>query len=361
MKVLLLGNARLFSAELAQRGHRVTLDPGDLVDAAVSDAAACAFAPEGVPLIVLGTGTVADWAVKQKRPDAAVVGSPEEVYAALGRLGVGPAESGRVEPEGGFALTYSNKGGVGKTTAAVSIAQVLAECGVKTVVCDFDVGGPDVASYFDLKPERGLESLRERDVFSLLVRVSDRLWVLPGPVAAEAPRFSGEELLAAVSALRREFVVVGDTPPAPWEKEFLHPLFAEADIVFAVVDQSKFSVKETEAYAPTLLAMGVVPERIRIVVNRYTPKLASLREIERAFCAGFRKGVKQLPRIAAAVPEGWEEQVRAGYRGELLNREEWFKAARELVGSITLPVAVPQERRGERRERRGGLLGWLRA
>lgn len=348
MKILLLGDARALANSLAAQGHRITLDPGDGADAVISDAVACGFAPEGIPIFVLGTGTVADWAVKQKRPDAVIVKTLDEVLTGLRKYD-GERDTPADKTGCRFVLTYSNKGGVGKTTAAVSIARVLAECGVKTALCDFDFGGPDVAEYFDLKPERGMESLAEAD----LVQVAENLRVLPGPVGVDVPRFSGEELLEAVERLCREFVVVGDTPPAPWEKEFLHPLFARADVVFAVVDQSKFSVRETESYAPTLLAMGVKPENIRIIVNRYSPKLASLREIERAFCAGFKKGVRALPRVIAAIPEGWEKQVKAGYRGELLHREEWFKAAREVIDIIKMPEL-------KREKKRGGLLSWFR-
>lgn len=358
MRLLILGDAKVLSNSLVLEGHQITMDPGDDVDAVVSDAIACSFAPGGIPLIVLGTGTIVDWTVKQKRPDAEIVKTPEEVLSRLQdkekKKELSLRQSDGSEKK--FILTYSNKGGVGKTTAAVSIAQVLAECGVKTVVCDFDIGGPDVTGYFNLKPDRGLESLDSVDVFSLLIKVTDKLWVLPGPVGGEAVRFSGNELVGAVTALQQEFIVVGDTPPAPWEKEFLHPLFAMAGMVFAIVDQSKFSVKETETYAPTLLAIGVAPERIRIVVNRYTPKLASLREIEQAFCTGFKKGIA-LPKVVAAIPEGWEKQVKAGYKGKLLHREEWLKAAREAVGRISFPEEG-MEKRTEKK--RGGLFAWFR-
>lgn len=354
MKILLLGDARALSNSLALKGHRITLDPGDDVDAVISDAVACGFAPEGIPLIVLGTGTVVDWAVKQKRPDAAIVKTPDEAYDRLMEYN-GQKES--VQPDKTirkFVLTYCNKGGVGKTTAAVSIARTLAECGVKTALCDFDLGGPDVTTYFDLKPEMGIDKLTEVDVEALLLQASENFWVLPGPVGAEIPRFAGDELLGVVERLCRKFVVIGDTPPAPWEKEFLHPLFASADMVCAVVDQSKFSVKETETYAPTLIAMGVRPENIRIVVNRYSPKLGSLREIERAFCTGFKKNVRTLPRVVAVIPEDWEQQVRAGYRGDVLHKEEWLKVAREIAGdAIRLPDSKPEKKRG-------GLFSWFK-
>lgn len=353
MKILLLGDARALANSLAAQGHRITLDPGDGADAVISDAVACGFAPEGMPLIVLGTGTVVDWAVKQKRPDAVIVKTLDEVLTGLRKYD-GERDTPADKTGCRFVLTYSNKGGVGKTTAAVSIARVLAECGVKTVLCDFDLGGPDVTTYFDLKPEMGIDKLTEVDVEALLLQASENFWVLPGPVGAEIPRFAGDELLGVVERLCRKFVVIGDTPPAPWEKEFLHPLFASADMVCAVVDQSKFSVKETETYAPTLLAMGVRPENIRIVVNRYSPKLGSLREIERAFCTGFKKNVRTLPRVVAVIPEGWEQQVKAGYRGDVLHKEEWLKVAREITGdAIRLSDAKPKKKRG-------GLLSWFK-
>lgn len=360
VKVLLLGEARRLASGVAERGFRVTLDPGDKPGAAVSDVAACQFAPDGIPLIVLGTGTVADWAARRKRPDACIVDAPEKALEKLSEL-VKPVSaperravkrSGRV-----FVLTYSNKGGVGKTTAAVSLALTLAEGGVPTVLCDFDLAAPDIASYFDLKPKQGIEKLAEGvGARSLLLGVSGELYVLPGPVGTGISCFTGKELARAVEELLDEFpVVVGDTPPAPWEKEFLHGIFASADLVYAVVDQSKFSVRETETYAPTLLLMGVRPEAIRIIVNRYSPKLAALHEIERAFCSGFKKGARSLPKVVAVIPEGWEEQVRAGYRGSVLHREEWLKLAREVAGLAG--CALEPERK---EHKQGGLLGWLK-
>lgn len=364
MKILLLGDARALSNSLALKGHRVTLDPGDDVDAVISDAVACGFAPEGIPLIVLGTGTVVDWAVKQKRPDAVIVKTTDEVFERLREYGrrdedILPVQEENTLPVragGRFVLTYSNKGGAGKTTAAVSIARTLAECGMKTVICDFDLGGPDIATYFSLKPERGLEALaRGADAVSLLQKAGENLWVLPGLVGIDVPRFTGGDLLDAVEGLRREFrVVVGDTSPGPWEKEYLHPLFAAADLVCAVTDQSKSSMEETKVYAPTLLAMGVGLEKIRLVLVKYNPKLASIREVEQAFCAGFKKNVRTLPRVVAVIPEGWEQQVKAGYRGDILHKEEWFKVAKEIAGdALRLPDEKPEKKRG-------GLFSWFK-
>jgi MinD-like ATPase involved in chromosome partitioning or flagellar assembly len=372
---MLLGKkAAGLAPELAARGFKVTYDPADGVDVVVADVATCRFAPESAPLVVLGTGTPADWAARQARPDAVFVttledairaadtlvpvppldradesgnngasGRPEGKDAAAtdaARPAAAPRAAGALTAVGGeglLVLTYANKGGVGKTTVALGVALALAGGGVPVALCDLDFGGPDVAGFFNLRPGRGAESLPDATAVDLLVKVKENLYVLPGPAGAEMPRLAGEQLAAAVDSLRREFpVVIGDTPPAPWEKAYLHGVFARAGLVYAVVDQSKFSVQETQKYAPVLLAMGVVPQRIRIVVNRFNPKLVSVREIERAFSSGFKKGVKDLPRAAAVIPEGWEEQVKAAYQGRVPPRGEWAALAREVAETAGL-------------------------
>ncbi|MGB9849126.1 MAG: AAA family ATPase [Moorellaceae bacterium] len=381
-------------SKLASLGFRVTYDPADGVDVAVTDVTVCRFAPEGVPLVVLGTGTPADWAARQARPDAVFVASPEEAvraaaslvprlvdggtaeggdhdgYSAPAGRGAATPASNRDSPgtdlsasrhagkRGLLVLTYANKGGVGKTTVAVGLALALADGGVRVALCDLDFGGPDLASFFNLRPERGAERLGSVPAAELLVKVRENLYVLPGPAGTEMPRLNGEQLAVAVDSLRGEFpVVIGDTPPSPWEKAYLHGVFARADLVYAVVDQSKFSVQETQKYAPVLLAMGVTPQRIRIVVNRFSPKLVGVREIERAFVSGFKKGVKDLPKVVAVIPEGWEEQVKASYQGKVPPREEWVALAREIAVAAGADF---QEREEKDNEKGRGIFAWPR-
>ncbi|HHY41188.1 MAG TPA: tyrosine-protein kinase family protein, partial [Syntrophaceticus sp.] len=187
----------------------------------------CEFAPEEVPLIVLGTGTVADWTARQKRPDAKFAKSTEEALKVIEENA--PKQERQAESnKKPFLVTYANKGGVGKTTTAVSITVVLAGSGLKTVICDFNVAAPDIATFFRLKPSYGIEKAFE-DVDSVLIKASDNLWVLPGPTEVMTRQFTGDELLGIVKKLQRKFdVVVGDTPPEPWTKEYMHKVFSHA-------------------------------------------------------------------------------------------------------------------------------------
>jgi cellulose biosynthesis protein BcsQ len=152
------------------------------------------------------------------------------------------------------------------------------------------------------------------------------------------PRFEGGELLMVLDHLKGGFpVVVCDTPPEPWTKRWLYSAFEAVDMALAVVDQSKFSEEETKKYAPTLLMMGVKPEKIRIVVNRFSPKLHTIRVIETMFNAGFKKkcSAGMLPRVGAVIQNNWDASVRGTYNGEITDIDgtdsQWHKLAKEIA------------------------------
>jgi chromosome partitioning protein len=78
---------------------------------------------------------------------------------------------------------YSNKGGVGKTAAAVNLAHEAARSGLRVLLCDLDPQGAS-SFYFRVKPSKKLkESLffRDHDKFRKAIRGSDfdNLDILP--------------------------------------------------------------------------------------------------------------------------------------------------------------------------------------
>ncbi|MGB9886812.1 MAG: P-loop NTPase [Moorellales bacterium] len=271
----------------------------------------------------------------------------------------GSGFEGRMERVAGrrgiLVLTAANKGGVGKTTVAAAVATALARAGVPTVVVDLDFGSPDVAHLFGISGVPGVEALagrplREGVLRDLIVPVRNGPDVLPGPMDRTVPPFKAAEVARLLDALRGMYaVVVGDTPPEFWTKPWLAEAFAMADYVLAVVDQSVQSEQDTRDYAPYLLSMGVTPERIGIVLNRFSPKLHSPKAVERLFCAGFRKDVKELPRVVAVIPHDWEAYVREGYRGAVAGLEDARHAWHTLAEKIAAMAGY-----GYRREPRGG-------
>lgn len=241
-----------------------------------------------------------------------------------------------------LVLTAANKGGVGKTTVAITLAVALARAGIPVALWDLDLGAPDVATFFGIKNVLGIEALPGREirhqvVESLLVNVEENLYVLPGPMDKTLPAFESGEIAGIAQVLLSMFsVVIGDTPPEFWTKGWLEEIFPMADKVLAVVDQSKFSEAETAAYAPCLISMGVSPEKISIILNRFSHKLHNARTVEKYFCSGFKKEVpaRILPKVVATIPENWETYAQKGYKGEVAGLEDAYSQWHNLAGEI---------------------------
>jgi len=265
-------------------------------------------------------------------------------------------KSSAYRSKGILVLSAANKGGVGKTTVAVTLGVALARAGVPTVLVDYDLGAPDVANLLGITGVSGIEALAGRPVKQNIIKdllvQKENLDVLPGPMNKTLPNFKPGQLLEIADVLTEMYpVVIGDTPPEYWTKPWLAELFGRADYVLAVVDQSVLSERDTKSYAPYLLSMGVTPEKIGIVLNRYSPKLHNPRAVEKIFCSGFKKEVKNLPKVVAVIPEDWNAHVLKGYKGEVAGLEDvhsqWHRLAEKIAG-----MAGYGYRQGEKKERK---------
>lgn len=288
-----------------------------------------------------------------------------EVIAGFSRQDV-RLQYGVTCEKGVLVLVAANKGGVGKTTVAITIATALARAGIPVVLWDLDFGGPDIASFFNLESGQGIEALagkpvRRQYLELILTQPEENLYVLPGPMDKTLPSFKPEEIAQMASVLSEMFpVIICDTPPEFWIKPWVADIFSLADKVLAVVDQSKFSEDETATYAPCLIGMGVAPEKISIVLNRFSPKLHSAREVERCFNSGFRKDIpaRSLPRVVATIPENWTTYVQKGYKGEVVGLDDaysqWHRLAADIASMAGYEYRLPE---GDRKKK---LLGFLR-
>jgi len=241
---------------------------------------------------------------------------------------------------GVFVVSTANKGGVGKTTVAVTLAAALSKAGVPVAIMDYDMEGPDVTTMMGIKGVEGIERLTDTpirpNVLQDLIVEKNGLSVLPGPMNKTIPNFKKGQLAKIAEVMTEMYpIVICDTPPGYWTKPWLTEIFNKSDLVLAVVDQSVLSQQETKDFAPYLLSMGVNPEKISIVLNRYSSKLHNPRTVEKQFCAGFKKSVKTRPRVVAVIPEDWTSHVKQGYKGQVTGLNDaysqWHKLAEDIA------------------------------
>jgi len=340
MKILVIGNEEL-TILFKREGFITTNDPVDDIYAVVSTSQNHEMIPEEYPAYILCSGGISDWAARKARPDAVFFNSIEEIKHLLKQTKVEPMPE-KSTKDSLIIATYANKGGVGKTTVANSLALTLAKEGINTVICDFDFGGANLAGFYNLKGVFG--NYFDDNVMGYLTKVKNNLYLLPAPTNVIPNQIKGEHLENTLEQLREHFtVVLCDTCPSPWEKEYMGSVFNETDLVYAVVNQSKFSIEETKIYGPQLLYMGAEIGNIRIILNQYDPKLVSIKEVEKCFNSGFKKGVKKLPSIVAVIPHDWQEANKATYKGNVTNIDVWENVCQEIASKLNITLMAEAE------------------
>ena len=289
----------------------------------------------------------------------------EDDWSAVLSGEIAPDNSFYNRPTGRVIMIASPKGGTGKTTVALNLASRIAmEC--NAVLWDANFGNPNCTVQLGLNVQVGIEGLADLpritpDVVRSYLLQSGQLQVLPGPSA----RFIGKGRVEirsltwwtdVLEALREMFdVVIIDTNP-DWDDASISTMAKLADRIYVVEDQSKFTEIETMRQVPKLAAVGVKPERIGLIINRYTSGgKRSEKDVLASFNGSFRAGTpaRLMPRLIATLGNDWEGYLKAQWSGKAVSTDP--KVARQWQPLVedALPGAGPLGGQPERR----GLFG----
>lgn len=195
-------------------------------------------------------------------------------------------EAGRPVP-GQLVVVLGAHGGIGTTTVALALADLLArDPAHAVVVVDMDEADRALRAALDLPAgittqglsdeSRGWEARTLRDA---LQRAPEGFWVLgQDEDALLQPPLTGEEVPTVLAALRRGFThLVVDVGGA--FNAVAQEVVIQAQQVVLVTAQQLLSLRTTRTRLGQLAALRIPPERIHLLVNRYDRRHETTRAV----------------------------------------------------------------------------------
>ncbi len=211
-------------------------------------------------------------------------------------------------PLGRVIVSFSTKGGVGKSVVSTNVSTALAAAGRRVAIVDADLQFGDVAVLLGVPPHHttvdAAGAIRTADaqlMDSLLATHGPTgLRVLPAPIEpSAADHISPEEMLGIVRIMRTMFdFVVIDMPPH--FDDVVLALLDEADDVLLICSMDIPSIKNLKVGIQTLNLLQLAGDKLKLVLNRANAKVnLDIADVERAI------GVPAQYRIPSdiAVPQ----------------------------------------------------------
>jgi pilus assembly protein CpaE len=192
---------------------------------------------------------------------------------------------------GRVIVSFSTKGGVGKSVVSTNTAAALAAKGNRVVIVDSDLQFGDVAVLLGVPPlHTTIEAAGSIDTADVQLMEGllgthepSGLRVLPAPVEpSAADQISPHQMVGIVALLRSMFdYVVVDLPPH--FDDVVVALLEEADDVLLVASMDIPSIKNLKVGIQTLDLLALAGSKIRLVLNRANAKVnLDIGDVERA-------------------------------------------------------------------------------
>ena len=189
-------------------------------------------------------------------------------------------DTGRRTPPaaGRLFAVYGLKGGQGKTTVAVNLAdRIQARAGEKVLVVDLNLYHGDSAVYLDPSAGyspydviRDMDRMDEQLLLSSLPQHDGRfhLSVVNGEIS-DPDSVGAEEMTAMMQLLKTHFdVVVADLPPDCSERTLA--VLEAATRILLVSQQSVADIKSLQSLVGLFQDLNPDDDRVRVIINRYS-------------------------------------------------------------------------------------------
>jgi pilus assembly protein CpaE len=177
---------------------------------------------------------------------------------------------------GKVLVVFSAKGGCGKTTLSVNLAQSLAKyTNSRVALLDFDLQFGDVAVALQLEPKKTISdainmqaSLDELGINSLMTKKDDNFDILLAPTnPTDIEYISGDLVDNLITSLRASYdYIVVDTAPA--FTDVILKVLDQADKCFLLTTLDMPAIKNLKVVINTLEALNINKSKLAFVLNR---------------------------------------------------------------------------------------------
>lgn len=174
--------------------------------------------------------------------------------------------------------TFSNKGGIGKTSVAANLALELANTTKeKVALVDLNLQLGDVTTFLDLKPSfdisyiiQNLSRIDETFLLSTLERYKDTsLYVLADPPYLEqAKDISAKQIGELIEALKQTFSYIVVDTSASFDDKTISAL-DHSDLILLITIVNLPAIRNCQRCLDLFERLGYDKEKTKIVLNRY--------------------------------------------------------------------------------------------
>ena len=174
--------------------------------------------------------------------------------------------------------TFSNKGGIGKTSIAVNLALELAQMSKeKVALIDLNLQLGDVATFLDMTPPFAMDyiannicSLNEEDLLKTMTKYKNTsLYVIADPLNIDKSKdITAEQIKSILDTLKRTFSYIVIDIGTNIDTKTIKALdYSDLILLIAIVNLP--AIRSTQRCMDLFDKLGYSPEKIKLVLNRY--------------------------------------------------------------------------------------------